>query len=385
MLTGADLFGNKSTHLRAEGPAGSFMPNITGGFRVPDTRNDTIFTQIFAPTLALAGQYPVGVLATDEGGVDSKDSLHAQAVASPVQQNPLLSVPEAAFAQATSAVGANVEFFVGATSLISPQKPTLTCSQDSGDLFPLGSTTVNCTASDSFGSASESFTVFVLDIAGPVLTGVPGDIVTSNPIVTYNFPTALDAIDGVRPVTCSPASGATFALGTTTVVRCIAYDSQANAGIATFSVTVDTPLPQTVSVTASPNSRWPPNHQMVDVAVSAIAIELDEPAPSSRYVSGSSNQAPNGDNDGNTQIDWIITGPLTVQLRAERWQYRSHVRDNDREYRLRWQCGAGNGCRECFPELGSSRGDALGSIEQRGRSNPIALLVRLQGSFNVLL
>ena len=42
------------------------------------------------------------------------------------------------------------------------------------------------------------------------------------------------------------------------------------------------------------------------------------PAPTSHIVSVTSNEADNGNGDGNTSPDFVITGPLTLQLRAER-------------------------------------------------------------------
>jgi len=50
-------------------------------------------------------------------------------------------------------------------------------------------------------------------------------------------PTATDAVDGSRPVTCMPASGATFALETTTVI-CSASDLSGNTGNGSFTITV---------------------------------------------------------------------------------------------------------------------------------------------------
>jgi hypothetical protein len=58
--------------------------------------------------------------------------------------------------------------------------------------------------------------------------------------------TALDVVDGSRPVTCSPASGSVFAIGNTTVT-CTAEDEAGNVGTATFVVSVvDTTDPAVV-------------------------------------------------------------------------------------------------------------------------------------------
>jgi hypothetical protein len=478
-LHGVNLFGDfygapdseniySSTHLLIDGPTGPISQDIGGGFRQTNTLNDTVYMAIPEATLFLEGHYSVTVVATDDTGTRLIGPVYYDVVARPIQQNPLISVPENVFAPATSASGANVAFFVGGISFVDAA-PVVTCDHNSGDLFPIGETIVHCTATDSFGSVSASFPVFVFDTGSPTVT-VPGDIVTGNPVVTFTA-TATDVIDGSVPVTCFPASGSTFDIGTTEVT-CLAYDSQANVGIATFNVTVsngpvltlpsnitaeatsaagaavsftvtatdnativctpasgstfalgtttvnctatastgttsgsftatvvdttppaltlpgtitaeatgpggaavtftvsandlvdgsrpvtcdhasgstfplgsttvqctatdthnntahgsftvlvqDTTPPTIVSATASPSNLWPPNHKMVDVTVTVIATDLVDPAPMSHIVSVTSNQPDNGTGDGDTAGDSVITGPLTVQLRAERSQ-----------------------------------------------------------------
>ncbi|MGZ5565853.1 MAG: hypothetical protein ACXWKG_02460 [Limisphaerales bacterium] len=69
------------------------------------------------------------------------------------------------------------------------------------------------------------------------------------------------------------------------------------------------------SASASPSVLWPPNHKLVPVTISVATT--GSPA-TCRIVSVSSNQPINGTGDGNTSPDWVITGDLTVLLRAER-------------------------------------------------------------------
>ncbi|MGA8810845.1 MAG: HYR domain-containing protein, partial [Thermoanaerobaculia bacterium] len=263
-IHGVDLFGDfygdpdssnifLSTQLLIDGPAGTFTRDISGGSRTPATLNDTIFVAIPDETLLVEGHYSVTVIAHDDTGDRSIGPVFYDVVARPVEQNPLLSIPENVFAAATSASGANVTFFVGGTSFVDPA-PVISCDHNSGDLYPIGETIVHCTATDSFGSASGSFPVFVFDSGAPTVT-VPADIVTGNPVVTFTV-TATDVIDGPVTATCSPASGSTFDLGTTTV-NCIAYDSQGNAGFGSFNVTVSNgpvltlPAPITAEATSS--------------------------------------------------------------------------------------------------------------------------------------
>lgn len=79
----------------------------------------------------------------------------------------------------------------------------------------------------------------------------------------------------------------------------------------------DTTAPVIASVSASPNSVWPPNHKMTSVAVSARVT--DNCSPATWSVTGvSSNEPVNGTGDGDTEPDWTIAGAHGVSLRAER-------------------------------------------------------------------
>jgi hypothetical protein len=234
---------------------------------------------------------------------------------------PVLSLPASLSAEATGPGGAAVSYSATANDLVDGSRP-VTCDHASGSTFPVTVTTVQCTATDSRGNVAQgSFTVTVRDTTPPVLS-LPANITAEatspgGAAVSYSA-TATDLVDGSRPVTCAPASGSTFALGTTTV-QCTATDTHNNTARGSFTVTVrDTTPPVIASVTASPNNLWPPNHQMVNVTVSVIASDAVDPAPTSVIYSVSSNQPINGTGDGDTAPDWQITGPLTLQLRSER-------------------------------------------------------------------
>ena len=85
-----------------------------------------------------------------------------------------------------------------------------------------------------------------MDTTPPVLSGIPENITvtttsTSGAVVTWPAPTATDLVSGSVPVTCTPASGSTFAVGTTSVT-CTASDALGNTASAGFTVTVQ-PMP----------------------------------------------------------------------------------------------------------------------------------------------
>jgi hypothetical protein len=87
----------------------------------------------------------------------------------------------------------------------------------------------------------------------------------------------------------------------------------------TIQVPADVSAPRFTTLTASPASIWPANHKMVPITLTAASTDdLDPALTSPRIVSITSNEPINGQGDGNTSLDWTITGPLTASLRAER-------------------------------------------------------------------
>jgi hypothetical protein len=155
---------------------------------------------------------------------------------------PVVTVPAGVTVSTSNPAGTGVTFSASATDNIDgPLTPS--CSPSSGSTFPVGTTKVTCTATDSSnntGSASFNVTVNLVDTTPPVIT-VPGDFSVNTPdpaggAVTYTA-SATDNIDGAITPSCTPASGATFPLGTTTVT-CTAKDAHGNSSQATFKVTV---------------------------------------------------------------------------------------------------------------------------------------------------
>ncbi|MGD1015346.1 MAG: peptidoglycan-binding protein, partial [Roseiarcus sp.] len=91
----------------------------------------------------------------------------------------------------------------------------------------------------------------------PTINGTPSNSTAAatspaGATVTYAAPTATDAVGGTAAVSCSPASGSTFALGVTTVT-CTATDRFGNASHSSFSVTVHDTTAPSVSIPAPSN------------------------------------------------------------------------------------------------------------------------------------
>jgi hypothetical protein len=185
-------------------------------------------------------------------------------------------------ATATSPNGAIVTF--DATSAIGPA----TCTPGSGSTFPLGTTKVTCTVTDSFNQVgTASFNVTVNPPAKPTIT-VPAnvEVLTEAGSAKANFGAATSA---AGTPTCSSASGATFPAGVTTVT-CKVTDAYGQVGTASFTVTVKSPVyipvvqvsPDTTT-TVAPTTVAPttaaPTTAPAPSAAPTTAAPLPEPAP----------------------------------------------------------------------------------------------------------
>jgi len=234
-IFGSGLAGNVATTVNFSSTNG-----VQFSVDAPEALSEFIQLTIPIVVAATPGHYDITVDATDDTGVRHLTGGSFDVIEVPVVGDPVIFAPEFVIAEATSVHGANVFFFVSAQSAGGiPETPT--CDHHSGDLFPLGSTFVSCSVTDSFGSAHASFEVFVADTTPPVLT-IPILVTSPNPVVTFSA-TALDNIDGVRPVTCSPASGSTFDAGDN-IVTCEASDLHGNTAVGSFHVVIsDTPPP----------------------------------------------------------------------------------------------------------------------------------------------
>jgi hypothetical protein len=80
----------------------------------------------------------------------------------------------------------------------------------------------------------------------------------------------------------------------------------------------DTTPPVITSATPSAASLWPPNHKMTPITIAVQATDAGNSAPVCSIASVSSNEPENGLGDGDIAPDWNVTGPLRVELRAER-------------------------------------------------------------------
>jgi hypothetical protein len=260
------------------------------------------------------GTTTVTCSASDSRGNDAATDFDVAVVPPNTLPPPTINVPEDITVEAEGPDGSIVVYTATTTGNGSgddengrPNGGIANCIPSSGSLFVLGTTTVQCTA----GSASATFLVTVVDTTAPLL-GLPDAITTDQTTVTFEA-TASDVVSGSVGVTCTPPSGSTFPIGTTTV-DCSASDAAGNTASGSFQVTVTESNPvRSLTVKATPDNLWPPDKKFVPVT---IMVTMSDGSPFTAQITAvrSSENDPND----NTTPDWKITGPLTVDLRAEK-------------------------------------------------------------------
>jgi hypothetical protein len=208
--------------------------------------------------------------------------------------------------------------------------PQVTCPAD---------TTVEC-------GTEMTYTAQVFQAQGAELTVVWS--VNSAPMQTNDVPAQNP------PTNVMVSFDATLPLGTNLItVTATANTTNSAAGTnnsATCSAmitVVDTNPPVIVSASATPSTIWPPNHKLVPVSIDAVVMDACDSTTwqitsvsSNEGNEGNGNQGNgkgngNGNDEGNgkgngqgngkghhkkgdNEVDWVITGPHTVKLRAEK-------------------------------------------------------------------
>jgi hypothetical protein len=151
----------------------------------------------------------------------------------------------------TPPVGTTVDY----TPMFTPDAQPVICSPASGTRFSLGINAVSCNATYNAVSASGGFVITVVDTTAPTLAApLPADQTLEAgaggvAVAMFTVPEATDEIDTAVAVTCSPAPGTSFPLGST-VVTCTAADDFNNVATHSFTITVGDSVPP---VFAAPN------------------------------------------------------------------------------------------------------------------------------------
>jgi hypothetical protein len=201
---------------------------------------------------------------------------------------------------------------------------TLSLDRAAAGPFGLGEHTVRLIATDDRGQTNSAIaTVTVVDQTPPAITAPPAVAIASDSSSCGAFVSDAELGTATASDNCSVTTtrsgvpaGNFFPVGTT-IITYTATDGAGNTASATQSVTVNDDTPPVITgATVDKPTLWPPNHQMVDVAVSYTGT--DNCGAVDTTLSVSSNEPVNGMGDGNTATDWEIVDAHHVRLRAER-------------------------------------------------------------------
>lgn len=217
------------------------------------TYDTTLFTSTNGPIVSATfnppsgstfpfGTTPVSYTATDSAGISASGTFLVNVIDSaPPVITPVANITVPA---TTGTCAANVTYSTTATDC---NLASLTFSPVSGSSFPIGTSTVTITATDTAGHSSTStFTVTVTDVVAPVVhtSNIQVNVTPGTCSANVNFAATADDCTSTAFIyslssTFSPAivSGASFPIGTTTVyVK--ATDSSGNSSTGSFTVTV---------------------------------------------------------------------------------------------------------------------------------------------------
>ena len=217
--------------------------------------NSNTNTKTVTYTSSTPGTYKISVSASDTTGSYNTNPAEFTLTVKPAADTtaPVLSLPDDITEEATGADGAEVTFTATAEDAVDGSVD-VTCTPASGSTFPLGTTQVDCSATDNAGNeATGSFSITIQDKTAPTLE-LPADITeeatsASGADVTYTA-SANDNIDGPVAIECTPASGSTFPLGTTQV-DCSATDNAGNQATGSFNVIVQDTTKPVIQVTST--------------------------------------------------------------------------------------------------------------------------------------
>lgn len=223
------------------------------------------------------------------------------------QEAPVMNCPPDITVAADSAMCSAIVNYSAptATDNCSTASVTLLSGPASGSVFPLGTTTISYSASDSSGNTSVicSFDVIVTDQQAPLFVcpgtlTVPADSGSCSAAVTFNAPAATDncTLASVTQ-TGGPASGSIFPAGSTTVTF-TATDSAGNTSTCSYDIVVtDQEAPAVIC---------PQNVTTCNAAVSGLAAAATDlcsgVATFSYVLSGATTGSGSGDASGNFNV-----------------------------------------------------------------------------------
>jgi hypothetical protein len=275
---------------------------------------------------ASGSTFALGTTTVDCKATDAANNTATGSFTVTVQDTtkPELTLPDNITEEATGPNGNVVTYSASAEDLVSGSV-NVDCTPNSGSTFAITTTTVNCSATDAANNTAEgSFTVTVEDTTAPVIashTDVNATATSANGAnVTYTSPGTTDAVDGPGTANCTPASGTTFAVGSTTVTCNATDDAGNNATPTTFKVNVSygwSNFLQPINV--------PPATQSIFKMGSTVPVKFQLTGASSGITDGTFYlkyaYTGSGDNNGEMESVATTTGTTGTMFRYSEGQY----------------------------------------------------------------
>ncbi len=248
-------------------------------------------TPVFTSTPTITTNLTEGIWMVTVQAEDNVGNLSGTTYGSVVvdQTPPVITYPDDITIEGNTIGGANVEFLVTANDNFSGDVP-VSCSYNSGDLFPVGETVVNCSTVDEVGNnANASFKVTVTDTKAPVisLNGATPVSITVGGSYTELGAIATDIVDGVFAATASGTVNTTT-IGSYT----ISYNATDAVGNAATTVV------RTVNVVAAPAVLTPLAQATGGEEVAGVTTGTNEETtenqnkPEENQVKGSEDESP---------------------------------------------------------------------------------------------
>ena len=200
--------------------------------------------------------FPIGTTTVNSTATDANGSNFCSftiTVVKPVYPPIVLNCSSNLTVNATSSGGATVFFTVYASGGCSP--PSVIANPPSGSTFPVGTTTVQVSASDTCGNSTNcSFQVTV--VKPPISLNCSSNITVtasnSNGIPVFFTVTASGGCSPPPSIVANPPSGSTFPVGATTV-NATANDNCGTFTNCSFQVTVKPPVYPPIVLNCSSN------------------------------------------------------------------------------------------------------------------------------------
>jgi probable HAF family extracellular repeat protein len=321
---GADTTAECGGHTVLDGSASSDADGDALSFAWFE--GETLLGQAAQINVALsAGVHTLRLRVTDAQGASAEDEI---VVTVRDTTAPALVCPGGQTAAADAEGGAALPDFAASTAatdgcstgeqLVRSQHPV------AGTRLACGVYPVTVTVVDPSGNVATCQSSFTVADTTPPQVEAPELLVRTAgsdcAVLTPKVVNEVHATDNCTPsdqlvVTQSPAAGTVLGLGEHAVEVRVA-DAAGNVTVKTVTVrVVDKTAPQILALTASPNVIRPANNKLTPVDLSIVAVDNCDDAPVSSILSvESSDPFAAADRGG---PDWIITGDLSLEVRAE--------------------------------------------------------------------